>query len=249
MPCSSRTTVTARVEAGQLELAVGLRERPADQDDAGDQAGDQDEHQADGDVHRDPRPRRGQRAEDAATTSGRRARESTGLAVDWSVMVLAIVPYHWQSSGSSASTRVPARTAYRRMTPCRPTSTPAPSAAHAFEQFQSFTDDALTECPECGGRLRKLFNAVGVVFKGPASTAPTAAPRPRPRRRRPRPASEVVDRPRSDSGSSGRHRHQDREQARARDRALAGLDCRLRSLWMTGPRPVPDLAYRRRDAP
>ena len=37
---------------------------------------------------------------------------------------------------------------------------------HAFEQFQSFSDDALTECPECEGRLRKLFNAVGVVFKG-----------------------------------------------------------------------------------
>ena len=37
---------------------------------------------------------------------------------------------------------------------------------HAFEQFQSFSDDALTECPECRGRLRKLFNAVGVVFKG-----------------------------------------------------------------------------------
>jgi putative FmdB family regulatory protein len=37
---------------------------------------------------------------------------------------------------------------------------------HAFEQFQSFSDDALTECPECSGRLRKLFNAVGVVFKG-----------------------------------------------------------------------------------
>jgi putative FmdB family regulatory protein len=37
---------------------------------------------------------------------------------------------------------------------------------HAFEQFQSFTDDALTVCPVCGGRLRKLFNAVGVVFKG-----------------------------------------------------------------------------------
>ena len=30
---------------------------------------------------------------------------------------------------------------------------------HAFEQFQSFSDDALTTCPECGGRLRKLFNA------------------------------------------------------------------------------------------
>ena len=37
---------------------------------------------------------------------------------------------------------------------------------HAFEQFQSFTDDALTVCPACEGRLRKVFNAVGVVFKG-----------------------------------------------------------------------------------
>ena len=37
---------------------------------------------------------------------------------------------------------------------------------HAFEQVQAFSDDALTECPECRGRLRKLFNAVGVVFKG-----------------------------------------------------------------------------------
>ena len=37
---------------------------------------------------------------------------------------------------------------------------------HAFEQFQSFSEDSLTVCPECGGRLRKLFNAVGVVFKG-----------------------------------------------------------------------------------
>ena len=37
---------------------------------------------------------------------------------------------------------------------------------HAFEQFQSFSDDSLTVCPECEGRLRKVFNAVGVVFKG-----------------------------------------------------------------------------------
>jgi putative FmdB family regulatory protein len=37
---------------------------------------------------------------------------------------------------------------------------------HAFDQFQSFTDDPLTVCPVCGGRLRKVFNAVGVVFKG-----------------------------------------------------------------------------------
>ncbi len=37
---------------------------------------------------------------------------------------------------------------------------------HAFEQVQSFSDDSLTVCPECQGRLRKIFNAVGVVFKG-----------------------------------------------------------------------------------
>jgi putative FmdB family regulatory protein len=37
---------------------------------------------------------------------------------------------------------------------------------HAFEQVQSFTEDSLTSCPQCEGRLRKVFNAVGVVFKG-----------------------------------------------------------------------------------
>ena len=37
---------------------------------------------------------------------------------------------------------------------------------HFFEVFQSFSDDALTVCPECQGKLRKVFNAVGVVFKG-----------------------------------------------------------------------------------
>ena len=37
---------------------------------------------------------------------------------------------------------------------------------HRFEIVQSFSDDSLTACPECQGRLRKLFNAVGVVFKG-----------------------------------------------------------------------------------
>ena len=37
---------------------------------------------------------------------------------------------------------------------------------HFFEAVQSFSDDSLTVCPECSGRLRKVFNAVGVVFKG-----------------------------------------------------------------------------------
>jgi putative FmdB family regulatory protein len=37
---------------------------------------------------------------------------------------------------------------------------------HALEAQQSFTDEPLTTCPECTGRLRKVFSAVGVVFKG-----------------------------------------------------------------------------------
>jgi putative FmdB family regulatory protein len=37
---------------------------------------------------------------------------------------------------------------------------------HRFEKVQSFTDASLTECPECAGRLRKLYGSVGVVFKG-----------------------------------------------------------------------------------
>ncbi|WP_190818796.1 FmdB family zinc ribbon protein [Saccharopolyspora pogona] len=37
---------------------------------------------------------------------------------------------------------------------------------HQFETVQSFSEDSLTECPKCTGRLRKLFNAVGIVFKG-----------------------------------------------------------------------------------
>ena len=35
-----------------------------------------------------------------------------------------------------------------------------------LEVVQKFTDDALTVCPECDGELRKVFSAVGVVFKG-----------------------------------------------------------------------------------
>ena len=37
---------------------------------------------------------------------------------------------------------------------------------HQFDVVQSFSDESLTTCPECSGRLRKQFNAVGVVFKG-----------------------------------------------------------------------------------
>ncbi|MFB1295055.1 FmdB family zinc ribbon protein [Mycobacterium sp. pW049] len=38
--------------------------------------------------------------------------------------------------------------------------------SNKFDVVQAFTDDSLTECPQCDGRLRKVFGKVGVVFKG-----------------------------------------------------------------------------------
>jgi putative FmdB family regulatory protein len=35
-----------------------------------------------------------------------------------------------------------------------------------LEVVQSFTDDALTTCPHCGGPLRKVFGSIGIVLKG-----------------------------------------------------------------------------------
>jgi putative FmdB family regulatory protein len=40
------------------------------------------------------------------------------------------------------------------------------SCGEPLEVVQSFTDDPLTECPACGGQLRKVFHAVGIAFKG-----------------------------------------------------------------------------------
>ena len=40
------------------------------------------------------------------------------------------------------------------------------ACGHDLEATQRFSDPSLTECPNCGGSLRKVFNAVGVVFKG-----------------------------------------------------------------------------------
>lgn len=41
------------------------------------------------------------------------------------------------------------------------------NCGHDFEQFQHFTEDALTVCPNCKQeKLRKVYNSVGIVFKG-----------------------------------------------------------------------------------
>jgi putative FmdB family regulatory protein len=65
------------------------------------------------------------------------------------------------------------------------------SCDHRFDVVQSFSESTLTECPQCQGKLRKLFGSVGVTFKGsgfyrtdsrasntastPATPAPTAS--------------------------------------------------------------------------
>jgi putative FmdB family regulatory protein len=40
------------------------------------------------------------------------------------------------------------------------------ACGHSLEVVQSFTDDPLTECPECGSALRKVYAPVGIVLKG-----------------------------------------------------------------------------------
>jgi putative FmdB family regulatory protein len=75
--------------------------------------------------------------------------------------------HHWQSPGESASpaphlssTREPSTV------PTYQYACTNPEGKHEFEVVQSFSDAALTECPECGAPVRKVYGSVGVVFKG-----------------------------------------------------------------------------------
>src|SRR5262245_29468054 len=40
------------------------------------------------------------------------------------------------------------------------------ACANEFDQFQRFSDDPLTDCPACGGSVKRVIQPVGVVFKG-----------------------------------------------------------------------------------
>ena len=69
--------------------------------------------------------------------------------------------HHWHSNTSSANWLSPdpeenVPTYQYACTTC----------GHQLEAVQSFSDEPLTECPACQGRLRKVFNSVGIVFKG-----------------------------------------------------------------------------------
>ncbi|WP_329547124.1 FmdB family transcriptional regulator [Streptomyces sp. NBC_01356] len=82
-----------------------------------------------------------------------------------------------------------------------------------LEAVQKFTDDALTECPNCGGRLKKVFSAVGIVFKGSGfyrndsrgsstSTSPASTPASKPASTPSTSSSSSSDSKSSGSGSS-----------------------------------------------
>lgn len=75
-----------------------------------------------------------------------------------------------------------------------------------LEVVQSFTDDALTVCPTCGGRLRKLYSGVGIVFKGSGfyrndSRAASSGSEPAAANGRASAAAKGESGPKSDSGS------------------------------------------------
>ena len=67
---------------------------------------------------------------------------------------------HWQSDGTSAR-------GAGRTEPEMPTYEYAcKQCGHHLEIVQSFRDASLTECPACGGPLRKVFGSIGISFKG-----------------------------------------------------------------------------------
>jgi putative FmdB family regulatory protein len=75
--------------------------------------------------------------------------------------------HHWQSPGASAS--LGDRPQHHQGAIAVPTYEYActnPEGKHEFEVVQSFSDAPITECPECGFPVRKVYGSVGVVFKG-----------------------------------------------------------------------------------
>ncbi|MFD4168963.1 FmdB family zinc ribbon protein [Streptomyces albidoflavus] len=82
-----------------------------------------------------------------------------------------------------------------------------------LEAVQKFTDDALTVCPSCEGRLKKVFSAVGIVFKGSgfyrndsrgasSSSAPASASKPAEKSEKATSGSSSSEKAASSSGSA-----------------------------------------------
>jgi putative FmdB family regulatory protein len=75
--------------------------------------------------------------------------------------------HHWQSPGASASPG--GLISHHQGATAVPTYEYActnPEGKHEFEVVQSFSDAPVSECPQCGAPVRKVYGSVGVVFKG-----------------------------------------------------------------------------------
>ena len=152
-------------QARHLELAGGLRQRATDHGDAGDRHHDQQQDEPGRDVRR-PAGRGRPAAEGRAPPHPPRVRTG-GLHAGrvrprgrwWGCSWCC----HCAVGFGSQDRRVPAP---REDKPVPTYQYACTECGHRFEAVQSFHEDSLTHCPECDGRLRKVFNAVGVVFKG-----------------------------------------------------------------------------------
>ena len=79
------------------------------------------------------------------------------------------------------------------------------ACSEPLEAVQRFTDPALRECPSCGGALRKVFSAVGVVFKGSGfyQTDSRSKPKGEPATKAADPAKEGKEASRPAAGTEG----------------------------------------------
>ena len=92
-----------------------------------------------------------------------------------------------------------------------------------LEAVQSFSEASLTECPTCGGKLRKRFGAVGVVFKGSGFYRnDSRSDRPGGADRKPEPASVGADK--GDKGDRGASKSETKSDSAAKSSGSSGSD-------------------------
>jgi len=75
------------------------------------------------------------------------------------------------------------------------------SCGEHLEVVQSFTDDPLSECPNCGGELRKVFGAIGIAFKGSGFYRNDSRPQPKESKKAAKDATDGGSKEKSDSKS------------------------------------------------
>lgn len=91
------------------------------------------------------------------------------------------------------------------------------SCGHTFETVQRFADDPLTECPECGSRIRRVIQPVGVVFKGSGWYITDSRPKPSGDGIEGKPADKVKSKSENGDGKSAKTEKSDKTPAKVAD--------------------------------